>query len=65
MFMANNPVIKQRSKHIKTDIYFVRELVLQKHIQIKHICTSQQLADLFTKTVNFDIFVKLGRKLKK
>lgn len=30
----------------------------------KHICCSQQLVNLFTKTINHDIFLRLRRKLK-
>lgn len=56
IFMAYHPVIKQKSKHIKTDIHFVRELISFGHLNIKYICSSNQLADVFTKAVVLSTF---------
>jgi hypothetical protein len=47
--IASNPVNHARTKHIKVDIHFVLEKVLNRDILLKHISTLEQLADIFTK----------------
>ena len=47
--LASNPVFHARMKHIEIDYHFIREKVINRDIQVKHISTKNQIADLFTK----------------
>jgi len=44
-----NPVFLTRMKHLAIDYHFVRNLVASKELQVSHVSTSCQLADLLTK----------------
>jgi hypothetical protein len=39
-------------KHIAIDYHFVRDLVAEKKLQVSHVPTSHQLADLLTKPLS-------------
>ncbi|KAD3640561.1 hypothetical protein E3N88_29784 [Mikania micrantha] len=49
IYLTANPVLHQRTKHIELDIHFVREKIQRGHIQVLHIPSRFQIADIFTK----------------
>ncbi|CAH9071119.1 unnamed protein product [Cuscuta europaea] len=49
IYMSQNPVQHQRTKHIEMDIHFVRERVALGHVRILHVPSRFQYADVFTK----------------
>jgi hypothetical protein len=49
VYMAANPIHHRRTKHIEIDIHFVREKVALGHIQVLHVPSSHQFADIMTK----------------
>ncbi|KAL3698464.1 hypothetical protein R1sor_012540 [Riccia sorocarpa] len=61
--MAENPVFHARTKHIETHYHFVREQVSQKTVNLVHIPTRQQLADILTKPLGPTRFQKLRDSL--
>lgn len=61
--LAANPVFHARSKHIEVDYHFVREKVMARQLIVRHIPTSEQLADLFTKPLSVARFNYLKDKL--
>lgn len=44
-------------KHNDTDIHFVREIVSNGALILKHVSFANQLADLFTKEFGLDRFL--------
>lgn len=62
-FMTRNPVITSRSKHIHLDYYFVREKVEANELEVRHISTTDQPADIFTKALGTSRFQFLRDKL--
>lgn len=61
--LSSNPVLHARTKHIELDIHFVRDKVLAKEIELRHVPTSGSIADIFTKPLSRQSFVKLRAKL--
>ncbi len=54
ILLANNPVYHARTKHIEVHYHFIREKVLAKEIDLIHVNTEDQVADIFTKDLGTD-----------
>jgi hypothetical protein len=67
--LAKNSVHHERSKHIDVKFYFIREQVKEKKVELIHMSSDDQVADIFTKPlpiVKFEKFKNLlGMKDKK
>lgn len=51
-YLCANPVFHSPMKHIAIDYHFVRDLVQAKQLQVLHVPTGSQLADLLTKPLS-------------
>lgn len=60
--MANNLETK-RSKHIDVKHHFIRDHIAEGRIQVKAVGTQDQLADIFTKSLDPGRFQELRQKL--
>lgn len=49
--LASNFIFHARTKHIEIDVNFVREKVLSKEVEVRHVPTELQTAHIFTKSL--------------
>ncbi|KAG6430109.1 hypothetical protein SASPL_108170 [Salvia splendens] len=57
--LSKNPVFHNRSKHIDTRFHYIRECVANKEIQVEYVKSQDQVADIFTKPLKFEDFIKI------
>ena len=63
IMLSKNPVFHDRSKHIDIIYYFLRDCVQRGTIRLEYIQTNEQVADIFTKALCRQSFVKFRDKL--
>jgi len=61
--LSKNPVFHDRSKHIDVRFHFIRECVADGRMDIEHVRTEEQLADILTKPLARDRFCELRVQL--
>nr|KYP50032.1 Retrovirus-related Pol polyprotein from transposon TNT 1-94 [Cajanus cajan] len=61
--LSHNLVLHSRSKHMELDIFFVREKVLNKSLNVSHIPAQHQFADVLTKALSPKRFLLLRSNL--
>jgi hypothetical protein len=61
--LCKNPVFHDRSKHIDTRYHYIRENVEKGKIDVEHIGTNDQLADLLTKPLGRTKFLELRERI--
>lgn len=54
--LSKNSVFHQKRKHIDTRYHFIRELVSNGEVHLKYCKSTDQLADIFTKSLAKDVF---------
>jgi hypothetical protein len=54
ILLANNPVYHARTKHIEVHYHFIKEKVLAREINLIHVNTENQVANIFTKALGTD-----------
>ena len=61
--VAKDPKYHGKTKHIKKRYYYIRDAIIEKDVILKHISTSNMVADPLTKPIVRDVFVKHVRSL--
>ena len=61
--VAHNPVQHDRMKHVSIDIHYIKETLEQNNICIPYIQSVEQRADVLTKGLPKEHYMKLGSKL--
>jgi hypothetical protein len=63
ILLVNNLVFHARTKHIEVHYHFIREKILAKEINLIHVSTENQVADIFTKALGTDKLKKFRKML--
>ncbi|CAJ2647282.1 unnamed protein product [Trifolium pratense] len=61
--LSKNPILHGRCKHIDVRYHFLRDLTKQGVVELIHCSTDEQIADIMTKPLKLESFVKLRSKL--
>ena len=61
--IAHNPVQHDHTKHVKVNIFFIKEKLDEKIVELPKIRSEDQLADILTKAVSSRVFSKFLGKL--
>lgn len=61
--LSKNPVYHERSKHIDTRYHYIRECIDDGVIEVSHVGTEDQLADVLTKPLGRIRFVEMRQRL--
>lgn len=61
--LSKNPVMHGRSKHIAVRYHFLRDLSKDGVVELKYCSSQEQIADIMTKPLKLDAFVKLREQL--
>ncbi|KAM1699905.1 hypothetical protein ACFX2K_031198 [Malus domestica] len=61
--LAKNPVFHDRSKHIDTRYHYIRECIERKDVQVEYVKSQDQVADIFTKPLRQEDFVRLRNSI--
>ena len=63
LVVAKDPKYHGKTKHIKKKYHYIRDAITEKDVVLKHISTSNMVADPLTKPIARDVFVKHVRSL--
>jgi hypothetical protein len=63
IYMADNLVEHNRTKHIAIRYHFLRDRQQRGDIEIAYVSTKEQLVDIFTKPLDEKTFTKLRNEL--
>ncbi|RXH96926.1 hypothetical protein DVH24_035594 [Malus domestica] len=54
--LSSNPVFHSRVKHIEIDYHFARERVIRGDLNVQHVSSKEQFADISTKGLSISLF---------
>ena len=57
--LSKNSVLHGRSKHIDVKFHFLRDLTKEGKVELVHCRSAEQIADILTKPLKAESFVKL------
>jgi len=61
--LAKNPVFHEKSKHIRIKYHFLRSCLEDGTIKAEHLSTTDQLADILTKSLGKAKFQEMRRRI--
>ena len=61
--LSKNPVFHNRSKHIEKLFHYIRQCIANKMLQVAHVRSDLQLADIFTKSLGRIHYLQMRDKI--
>lgn len=61
--LENNHVFHEINKHINTHYHFITECIEKNDVKLKYVMSPDQAADIFTKPLKLETYVKLRSTL--
>ena len=61
--LACNPIYHARTKHIELDVHFIRNIISEHKLEVRHVPTESQPADILTNPLSLDRFQLMCSKL--
>lgn len=55
--LSKNLIFRGWSKHIDIQFYKIRELVVEKEVEIEYCPTEEKVANIFTKSLKIELFI--------
>lgn len=55
IYLAHNPKLHSRSKHIRNRFHFIREQIEAGNLVLKKVAGEKNAADMFTKVLNINL----------
>ena len=63
--LSNNLVFHDKSKHIDTRFHNLWDFITNKEVEVKYVNIQDQVVDIFTKPLKYNVFAKMGDIKKK
>ena len=57
--LTKNLVFHDRNKHIDIRFHYLRDCITNKEVEVKYMKTQDQVANIFTKPLKYDVFIKM------
>ena len=51
-YIAENQIFQERTKHLRVDCHFIRDYIDNNFLQLSHVSSAMQLADILTKALS-------------
>ncbi len=61
--LSKDSTFHAHTKHIDVHFHFIRQCIIQEHISLFYVPTSDMIADIFTKSLPYHTFIRFRSSL--